>query len=402
MKTAFMMRIPIQQVLLRIRAIFSELTPRNYPQCDYLLVCHDNDRGYAYEGLAYSQLLDTLRDNLLKCHYTVATIAAPFSCLNEDKAVGSPISINGLYARSQAASLIFSLLPKLDRLYNTKRQVNLWLHLLSKMQPSVVIGIQPSEGLCAAGKELGTPIIDLQHGVIEHSKDPSKYYSCRSNSVIGKNGTPSSVICWDRGSANVIETMWPGTSTMIAGNPWLSRFLTADPQDNLVTNEINLIKSKLRTASVNKIVLLTTQWVPTFDRIEIPSNIREAILLSISKGVQWGIKFHPVEIKRLKTEALAKYAINALGQEVWESMIDLSSHALPAILAFTAYHVTGSSASTYEASFFGIKTGLWEHTPEVATWFSEQIQHNQAEFLSSDPRIISNRIMHELSIRASF
>jgi hypothetical protein len=190
--------------LSKLRFLFFDLLPRRLTRCHYLLICHDNDRDYSYRGVAYSQLLDTLREHLESHGLCVSVIATPFSILNEDKAVGSPISINGSYAIISAASSICSLFTNAKDSQTAYFQLQLWRRLLTKLQPRVVIGIQPCAALCAAGKDLQIPIYDLQHGVIGCRQDPNWYYSNRAESAFCRRGIPDKVICWDHASADVI------------------------------------------------------------------------------------------------------------------------------------------------------------------------------------------------------
>ena len=392
-----MLQNSVRQILLMLRVALLEHETR-LPPCDYLLICHDNDRAYSYEGLSYSQLIDTIRENLLGYGFRVAVISAPLSFLTGKKAAGNPIPINGLYARNYIIARLRALFARNTRSYIASSQTTLWLDILTKMTPSYVIGIQPCAPLCAAGKDLKIPVFDLQHGIIDHSEDHTNYYCNRDSSVLGKKGIPSSIICWNDASANHIKSTWPATSTIVVGNPWLLRFAAADPQDKLVSNEINLLQQKLSRASGRKIILLTTQFASTFDRIDIPNSIKEAISLTTSERLQWCIKFHPIELKKYTRRVLISHAKKALGEENWLRMIDLSLYALPAILLCSSYHVTGFSAATFESSFLGVKTGFWDRRPETQTWFKEEIQGKTAELLPLEPTRIANKITNEAVI----
>lgn len=378
-----------------MRALFAHPFPQKLSRCDYLVVCHDNDRGYVYEKYAYAQLADTIRENIEAFGLRVAVISTPFSILARKQATGSPVLINRLYFWAIIVAIFLSTFSGSRKVHLATRKFKLWSKLLVKMQPRVVIGIQPCEALCAAGKNLGIPVIDLQHGIIENSIDPNVYYGSRVSWHFGTAGVPDSVLCWDQRSADTIKAIWPFVNTIVSGNPWVQRFLIPSPKDHLVVKEIELLNHKLSKISGKKIVLLTTQWGSTFDGVNIPRAVRDAILLTSSKDVQWCIKFHPVEMRRIKASELPAYAINGLGQKTWDCMIDLSLHSLPAIFRFASFHVTGSSAATFEATFFDIKTGLWDHRPEINTWFNEEITNNHAEFLPRDPLSISSKIQAE-------
>ena len=114
-------------------------------------------------------------------------------------------------------------------------------------------------------------------------------------------------------------------------------------------------------------------------------------------GVQWCIKFHPVEIQKYKGRRLLEYARKALGKENWANIIDLSAYALPAILLHTSYHVTGFSAATFETSEVGIKTGFWDRRKETQIWFADEIHKNKAELLPQEALDIANTIRERVT-----
>ena len=76
-----MIRDKIRLAFLIAKEALLDRGPKKIQSSDYLLICHDHDRGYIYQGTAYSQLLDTLRENLLSSGRSVSVIAAPYSYL---------------------------------------------------------------------------------------------------------------------------------------------------------------------------------------------------------------------------------------------------------------------------------------------------------------------------------
>jgi hypothetical protein len=164
---------------------------------------------------------------------------------------------------------------------------------------------------------------------------------------------------------------------------------------------MSMPKQELVKHNHKALVLLTIQWTPTLDIIQIPDNIVRAIALTREQEIQWCIKFHPVEIREINKSYLVSYAIDVLGETSWDNIIDLSSNALPAILPFVSYHVTGFSSATCEASFFGVKTGLGDNRDEVAAWFHKDLSSNHAESLPKDSLEISRKITYEASRNSS-
>ena len=108
-----------------------------------------------------------------------------------------------------------------------------------------MIGIQPDAALCAAGRILKIPVYDLQHGIIDHSDNTQNYYGSRKGTALGQMGIPSNVICWNQASAKTIEDIWPISKTITAGNPWLMRFMYAEPTDRIVSYETEMIAKTL-------------------------------------------------------------------------------------------------------------------------------------------------------------
>ena len=369
----------------------------NFRRCDYLLICHDNDRGYTYKNLPYSPLIDTVGENIASFGYVTASLALPFSYLTGKKATGNPMSVNGFFARLLIVCGLYSFFTSSRIKSKALFQRYFWIQILKRIKPTIVICIQPSDSLCAAGKRLGIPVYDLQHGVIEFN-DPKGYYDSRHQSFFGSAGCPDVVLCWNDISANIIRRLWPSVTTYICGNPWVIRFMNPNPQDLLVSNEISRLKSNFSKSLHKNLILVTTQWSQSLDSIVIPPNVRDAIATIIENNIQVSVKFHPVELRTYNRQTLNKYAQDALGPELWDDIIDLSEFPLPAILKYVSYHVTGSSAATFEASDFKVKTGLWENTARVAIWYQEQLNNQTAEFLPSTPSEISNKIISGMQV----
>jgi hypothetical protein len=369
--------------------IFGGLIPR-----DYLFICHDNDRAYQYKGQAYSQIIDTMREHVIANGFTTLVIAEPFSSLTGRKAQGKPVSINLQYRIMKAVSKIVSYIIPAGKTYlYAAIESRFWSYILVHVSPRMVIGIQPCEGLCTAAKKLSIPVSDAQHGIIMNSGIPNSYYRHRSNSEFSLQGIPDRVICWNSVSADYISSLWPSVNNLVAGHPWIDRFRVADPSDKLVAQELANISKKLSPVGSANLALITTQWSPETHKLEIPPHICEAIKISANEGIRWCIKFHPVQIRQTGLKYLARQAALILGPEAWKKMLDVSFCALPAVLRLVSYHVTGSSASTYEASLYGIKTGLWDSRPVTSLWFQNELNNYSAELLPRSPSDVSNRVV---------
>ena len=342
--------------------------------------------------MAYSHLLDTCRRDLLLSGKSVCVFSRPWSRLSPRNVAGYPLSMNGPYARMLLHSYFFSLASK-----TSARDILLeymhawWCKVFEVMQPTIVIAIEPDQSLCAAGKKLGVQIYDLQHGILEFG---DYYFNLRAGALFEKSGTPDLMICWNQASADLVSRYWPWVRTLVTGNLWQQRFL-APRRDQLVIDELKVVREKLKKNPGRSWVLLTMQWSPLDDDLNVPLAVKDAITISIRQGVQWLIRFHPVQVKRIGHSRLCKLAEIYFGKSTWDNIVDVSSCALPAVLPFTRYHVTGSSASTFEASCVGIKTGLWDHRKDVANWFHDLIEAGLVEFLPDSGFDAASKIINE-------
>ena len=103
--------------LIRIKHIFDIDDTNNIPSVDVLLICHDADRGFEFNGKKYSQILDSINERLVAEGLSTITIASPFSQFFGDFAFGNVWAINGMMARAYLIRKISRLVrwPKSNR-----------------------------------------------------------------------------------------------------------------------------------------------------------------------------------------------------------------------------------------------------------------------------------------------
>ena len=326
-------------------------------RANVLLVAHDVDRGFRYQGNAYSPLLDSLGEQLVRLRHNVLSAAKPYSALYGAKAFGAPVSLNREAAR---ASVRRRLVPSA----RTDQEVGLWKRVLDIVQPAAVIGIQPAASLCVAGKHNGIKVADLQHGVI----DPAVYYNLQAAGRYREEGIPDAVLCWDGYSAQALVRALPHVSTYVIGNPWLDRFLNPRPEDELIQSMERLFGQKF--AGVPKGVLVSLQWNP--DRpatIAMPRMVADALRYLMSSGWTALIRFHPVQLLATKPETLARTLDEMLGCVGHRTWVDASRAPLPLVLRHSRCHITSHSAVALEAENFGVETGFWSDNPLLEEWF---------------------------------
>ena len=341
---------------------------------DVLLYCHDNDRGVTVFGKRYSQLIDTVGDIYASLGYSSLTIAAAYSNLIGDKAYGNVISMNGAISRAKV----------LDRFFSKKNnfQINFWESLLGMVSPKIIIGIQPPKELCAAARKKKVLIVDLQHGVISSEG----YYGLSYRKNMNQYGWPNIILCWNDTSADyLIERVECFTSVKVLGNPW-----------HLKLSEDQNLKNPLLTESsqihLNNqiIILISMQWG---DESLNENFIHPALIEYIkTKGrkYEWRIRIHP-------SRQNDKHIRNRLDNE-FKGMFNVdwlrsSTIPIPILLKEISHHITRSSATTIEASLFGIKTAILDPRVDLMKeWFFGQLNDGSAEIIKPTVDEISNWI----------
>ncbi len=343
-----------------------------------LLICHDVDRAFLWEGVRYAQLLDSINDRLMNLGLDTISVSSPFS-----KKSGinykNPININGLMARAL-------LLNKLRAIFLKRRQVDnsvvrAWTVLLDRISPQIIIGIQPSAELCIAAKSKNIWIADLQHGILSDEG----YYGRAYREKFDQAGWPSCILCWNHASLNWVKDNIGGlVHASVIGNPWIIRFVSCLEDDKLVlstsTHLIPNSRGRLK-------LLVTPQWGVQFEQYR-PTGLPIGLLDFIKQSGQaydWWIRIHPVMLNNGGRES----AFGTLRKEFsgytnvfWEHSTELP---LPQILAQVDLHVTLSSAVTIEAGWFGIPTALLgDNISDLMIWLGSEIENGSAEIVKAD------------------
>lgn len=361
----------------------------NLRSSDVMLLCNDSSRSFTYNGKKYAPILDTINDILINSGLSTISVARPYSFLKPNQVYGNSVTVNGMHSR---AALIekFILLFKNRKVKQGSQIIDVWLKILKKINPKIIIGIQPSRELCIAAKSMGIWIADFQHGVITDDN----YYSLKYREIYEQNGWPSCILCWDASSKNWIEKNYSEyVNSVVIGHPFVDRFVNKDPNDDLVRDSVFRLNF---TDSESKNVLYTAQWQKskklTPEAVGVTDFI-QSMISTTDHDIKWWIRIHPVSMKKFGKNNVFKLMgklFKGNSNVVWDSS---TLEPLPLLLCKANLHVTYYSAATKEAALFSKKTALIAaKTDKVLDWFSHEIESGLATTVSQDTMILCDWI----------
>ena len=375
------------------------------PNCDALLVCHDNDRGYIFDQKYYAQYMDSFFEYLNRKQYSSKVIAKPFSRFTGDRAFGYPFTIN----RARLLILLRSFIKKIFNKKNQysswgdeKRIVSLWKDILKTAQPKVVFGIQPEKALCIAGVEMGIPVYDLQHGVIQ--KEDEYYNRSKKNSYKSED-MPNGFLCWNEETVEILkESLADETKDIIAiGNLWLERFLQPDPKDTLVNEAMNIhptLDRERPTILVSLHRSLQREYNHNNQNSLRSIDTLEKIILNTADKYNWLLRLHPVQIHGWQSKSIRKYLIDLYGGLKNVEWMQCSKLALPIVLSWSDIHITHHSSVTIDASLMNVPTALIAPHMFAKGKYDDLFQKERemgfAEIVEPEVRILAKWIENKL------
>lgn len=197
-----------------------------------------------------------------------------------------------------------------------------------------------------ACKNLGIPVVDLQHGV-QGPLHPA-YAGWRVNGI--RETTlplvPDCFWVWSADEAGVIRE-WVGNTThrpYVGGNPWVNLWKDcAHPLPEII-RITDKGKAIAKRANGKSIVLVTLQY--GLDYAEQLMPLKTLIELAAKDYVFW-VRLHPLMMERREE---IRHFLDSQSVELDE----VSDLPLPALLPFCNVHVTHSSSTVIEASDYGI------------------------------------------------
>ena len=386
------------KLILKLIFIFKIDYINKIPSADILLICHDDNRGFEFNGKKYSHLIDSINERLIAEGLLTITIASPFSHFDGDSAFGNVWTINGLIARASLVRKISKLCHGMKK--NKKDEVvDAWFKILRQIKPKRILGIQPSRELCIAAKKLGIWVADVQHGILADDG----YYGLKNRIHYDDPGWPDALLAWNEESTNWINRESNGMVVgLTVGNPWHLRFVYPRECDSL----LNQLKHSLLSLSFKRPILVTLTWGMAeyggYPEIGIPQALID-VIQNNNLPYYWWIRIHPVQLNSSNSEQ----TINILSELFkncpkvsWE---ECTKQPLPLVLSYATLHITMMSATTIEAEWYGVKTALlYEDENLLRTFLGSQISRGFAQVVPPERGAIidwieSNLYLHSIN-----
>ena len=362
-------------------------------KCDCLLVCGKVNRGLIINNKLYSQILDTIGDELNNLEVNTVSIGWEHENFRIEKS---------FYGKSLNLSLKLlskRLLYKISSIYknNPPFLEEFYLDLFAEIQPKYIIGILPSIQLCISAKKLGIKVFDIQHGVIGSYEN--EFYTLKYREKYFQNGWPDYILTWNQNTSDWVNKNFNKyTDSFCIGNPMTIKFNNTDINDFYKKNNINFYNQYLYHN--NKKILLTLGYNLTKYGLNSQYGLTKELIDVIKKtdDYLWLIRVHPVILRSKNSEL-----IEILNQEFYKIKNrvewELSSTLpLPIILKEVDFHITTISATCIEADLYGIKTGMLAdekvinslYQTEVSTGVVFSIKNNTNEILKTINGIMIN------------
>ncbi len=201
-----------------------------------------------------------------------------------------------------------------------------------------------------ACKTMSIPTIDLQHGTINDLH--AAYGRWTHLPSIGYNTLPDYFACWDKASADCINS-WASKykghhKALVFGN----RFMQVIASEKSSAFKCYFKKMELQYQP-EKNILLTLQVECGF-----PNLLKEALLFS-PRSYFWWIRFHP-----MMTDAEKLVAINIISEikDLNYNIDEVSDAILYSVLPHIDIHVTLNSSVVQEALQFGVPSIVCDQT----------------------------------------
>jgi acid stress-induced BolA-like protein IbaG/YrbA len=334
----------------------------NIKKADVLVVRHDADCGYQYEGKAYSPIADSIVEGCVKEMLSVCSVATPFSRLFGAHAFNSPIVLNRSFLWIALCCRILSLFigGQRSKKWTASQRTKLWRRVLDRIEPGMVIGIQPDVDLCRACRALNVPVFDFQHGVIAPDH---WWYDKKMKNDIADDALPSGFLGWDDHSMDTLARWAParGSSVRVVGNPWFQRFQYPDDKDQLVQDALG--QGHVYTNN-RPTILVSLQWglhvnyYPENDFNKVMCHALETAIKQTHGEYNWLLRLHPVQLRGQEGHFCEEYLSREFGNYPNVEWHRVSRLPLPVLLKQSDLHITDMSTVVTEASWLGVPSAL--------------------------------------------
>lgn len=372
-------------------------------RCDALLVRHDNDCGYSFQGKAYAQLLDSLGELLGARGLRLGSVAVPRSRLVGERAWNAPVEFNGLaHVIARVSGLAGRLAgARRAKALHDRLTAMIWRRILRQSGASCVVAIEPSRGLCRAAKALGVPVHEAQHG----NMISDLRYDEELNREIATADLPDEFLCWDEQSTSGLRRWAPqrGIAVSAIGNPWFLRFMNPADDDDLVAEARARYPAPSDDAPR---ILVTLQW--DLGRIFYPGepwngvmdDALESVIQDTAGQIHWMLRMHPVVLRDPAQKGALEYLERTFGHLNGVEWDACSRAPLPLVLSRTDLHITDSSAVVIEAAWMGVRSALLNPDTERRELYLHERQQGFAQVVPRSEAAIREWIRHSLATPA--
>lgn len=327
-----------------------------------LLVRSDADCSYIYHDRVYSPIIDSLVDIANNHCVSSISISSPYSKYHGSTAYNNPLVFNRSFFWIELIAFFNKIFcgSRAAIRYKKKSSIKIWIRILKKIEPNIVIAIQPSNYLCAAARELHIKVYDYQHGVI--AKD-HLWYGEKLHSIFNDEELPAGIICWDKSSANSLNMLVQnrGLHVLVLGNPWVDRFINQVPNDNLVQEACS---QKFLSESCRPSILVSLQWglkKHYYRNTDFNGLMCDALIQVIKKTsceYNWLLRLHPVQLHGPENVEVRNQLINLFGDHENIDWDNVSRLPLPVVMKKIRLHITDMSTVVKEAAWFSIPSAI--------------------------------------------
>lgn len=395
-----MMRGVFDRSIIILKALCCKSGWGDLAKSDVLVVRHDADCGYRYAGKIYSPIADTIAEHCLDNGFRVQSIATAFSRFIKAEAFNSPVAFNRPFFAIAIFSRVLNVIigREKSKAWSDEKKTRIWLRILERVKPQLVIGIQPDISLCRACRLREIAVYDIQHGVIDSS---NSWYGELLERNASDAELPSGFLCWDQNSARVLEAWAParGAEVHVVGHPWYQRFRRPLDQDQLV---LEAKKSNQIMMNGKPTILVALQWglhihyYANTDFNHVMCAALESVILESQHKYNWLLRLHPLQLTGAEGDKCERYLSSKFGDLPGVEWRRASAVPLPLVLAQVNLHITDMSSVVIEASWFGIPSALLnpflEEGGSLENLYVQERQSGIATLLSQEVPLIKEWI----------
>jgi hypothetical protein len=233
-----------------------------------------------------------------------------------------------------------------------EREALAYVGLLQKLQPEIVIGIQPAPALCDAGKRCGIKVVEVLHGTHIHVNDRifQDYMGNRPQLLA------DAFLAFDEVTQATWKTLCAGRPIKVlrADDPWLHACRR---------QQARAAHQHIEVASRCKKVLVTLQWGYDGERNTLSNIIPNGILhpaietamaMTDRSEVAFLVRMHPIQMIAPGYRHHRRY-VEALAARFSHVEIErATAQSLPLLLDEVSAHLTMSSSAVGEAAAAGV------------------------------------------------